>query len=194
MMIIYAIALILFSLFAPLVVINPINNADPTTIFLRFKYGQEGLTRNGYFMVFSTVYLLSLAILITRNVSYRFRNFFNMLLGLRHNEYLLNLGLMWVLTTNFFTVGETVRMLKNEFSYEISLSLGYLILTFLLIIGVLIALYFALKQAKILKSTHVVHLAQDEDQEDKKHQELKELKGLFDHQGKHGHSHQEDVE
>ncbi|HMT01424.1 MAG TPA: hypothetical protein PKD96_02370 [Candidatus Absconditabacterales bacterium] len=176
--IIYSFLLFVFFLFVPIISIQPINGANSTIISYLFRIGQDGFGFNSYFSVSSLIVFGTLLVFIARNISFRFKNFLVTLLGLKNSEYLLNVGLLWILTSTLFTLGETVTLLRNEFTYQISLSYGYFFLCILLVLGLAFSLFHTLKQAKLIKgSTSITIMQKHEDERDTMHRE--QLTSLF---------------
>lgn len=99
-----------------------------------------------------------------------------MIFGFKESEHLLNFWILWVITTAYMSIGEAVNLLKENFTYTISLTGGYYFMTILLLAWLVFTLVLTIQQAQKLKKINIVNMVK-EDTTQKSDKEL--LKGLF---------------
>jgi hypothetical protein len=164
--IIYSGLLILTLLFSPIISITPLNSTSSTSFFLI----------NGYFTKINFLVLSSRLVLFLWNMSYQFKNFFIGIFGLRDNEYLINFGLLRIMTTSLLSIGETISLVKWNFTYTINLTQWYYFVVFLLIGWLLYSLILTIQQAKKNNKINIVNIVKEQPQHDNAENILK---GLF---------------
>ncbi len=179
--IIYAIILGACLLFMPIITISPISN-EPAKVF--------GLI-NTYFIKSNIIIFLSFIILVGWSISYRFKAFLNQVIGFKENDMLFSLALLMMMTTSFVSIGDVTFLIKNNFTYTISLTNRYYFISLLLLLGIIYTLWQVLSQARHISRANMVNIHDDdgahhshydeENPEDAKENFADHLKqGLFD--------------
>lgn len=167
--IIYAIALAIGLLFLPIISISPIAD-EPAKFFGLF---------NRYFIKSDIIIFLAFGILISRSSSYRFKAFLNQVIGFKENDMLFSLALLMIMTTAFVSIGDTTFLIKNNFTYTVSLTNRYYLISLLLLGGIIYTLRQALSQARYISKANMVNIHTD--REDAKEDFADHLKhGLFE--------------
>lgn len=150
--IIYAIALGVCLVFMPIITISPIAD-EPAKVF--------GLL-NTYFIKSNIIIFLSYIILIWWSLSYRFKAFLNQVIGFKENDMLFSLAMIMMMTTAFVAIGDVTFLIKNNFTYTISLTNWYYLISLLLLIGIIYTLWQVLSQARHIGRANMVHIHDDE--------------------------------
>ena len=142
----------------PIITISPIAD-EPARVF--------GLL-NTYFIKSNIIIFLSFIILIGRSISYRFKAFLNQVIGFKENDMLFSLAMIMMMTTAFVAIGDVTFLIKNNFTYTISLTNRYYLISLLLLIGIIYTLWQVLSQARHMGRANMVniHTDRDEDRED----------------------------
>lgn len=156
--IIYAIILGICLIFMPIITISPISE-EPAKVF--------GLL-NVYFIKSDIIIFLSYAILVGRSLSYRFKAFLNQVIGFKENDMLFSLAMIMMMTTSFVAIGDITFLVKNNFTYTVSLTNRYYLISLLLLIGIIYTLRQVFSQARHIGRANMVniHTQTEDDKED----------------------------
>ena len=125
------------------------------------------------------IVLLSLAILIWWNVSFRFKNIFLTYFGWRDNKALINFLFLFIIATSYFGMIDAVRIASGITS-TIQISWWCIFVEILLLLWIVFTLISVIKNAKEMwKKTKIINMI-DEDKE--KEEEVKDeiKKWLFE--------------
>ncbi len=151
--IIYAIVLGVCLLFMPIITISPIAQ-ESAKVF--------GLI-NQYFIKSDIIIFLSFFILVGWSTSYRFKAFLNQVIGFKENDMLFSLAMIMMMTTAFVAIGDITFLVKNNFTYTVSLTNWYYLISLLLLIGIIYTLWQVLSQARHIGRANMVNIHSDED-------------------------------
>lgn len=142
----------------PIISISPLSD-EPAKLF--------GLL-NPYFLKSDVIIFLSFIILIGRSISYRFKAFLNQVIGFKENDMLFSLAMIMMMTTAFVSIGDVTMLVKNNFTYTVSLTNRYYLISLLLLIGIIYTLWQVFSQARHVGRAQMVniHTQEEEDRED----------------------------
>jgi len=135
--IIYLIILIFFLVFFPIVSISSLG---------WLEWYSVRLISWSYFKTMLIIFI-SLVALVWWNSSFRFKNFVITYLWFKENNSLVNFGLLWVITTSFFGITDTVNVISNATS-RINVTWSAKFVQVLLLIGLIFTLVSVVKWAK----------------------------------------------
>ncbi|MCF7835187.1 hypothetical protein K9M48_04015 [Candidatus Gracilibacteria bacterium] len=136
---------------------------------------------SGYYFKSMLIIFLSLAALILRNSSFRFKNFVITYLGFKENNYLVNFGLLRVITTAFFGITDTINVIDWIKSVNTTGTAKFV--QILLLLGLIFTLVSVVKGAKQNSSkTKIVNIV--DENVIKENQNKRVFKGLFDEESK----------
>ena len=117
---------------------------------------------NGNFFRTLLVIVASLAALIGRNVSYRFKNMVIGYFGFKENDSLVNFGLLWIIATSFMGVGDAIKVV-NDVTWTIKLSGIYYFTQIYILAGLVLTLVSVIKSAKEHSNkTKVINMVDDD--------------------------------
>lgn len=136
---------------------------------------------NGSFFTTMIILLASLGFLLGWNMSFRFKTMVINSLGFKDNDSLINFAFIAVITTIFFSIGNTVSVVNNV-TATISLSKIYYFTWLYLLAGLVFMLITIVKKAKENAwKTKIINVV--DEQTLKEISNRKSLKWLFDHDG-----------
>lgn len=167
--IIYAVVLGICLIFMPIITISPISD-EPAKVF--------GLL-NSYFIKSDIIIFLSYIILIGWSLSYRFKAFLNHVIGFKENDMLFSLAMIMMMTTAFVAIGDITFLVKNNFTYTVSLTNWYYLVSLLLLIGIVYTLWQVFSQARHIGRANMVNIHSD-DQESREDFASHLKQGLFE--------------
>lgn len=139
--ILYLMILAIFILFVPVVSIADIGSNETSSFLLR---------NNSMLLKSAFVVMVAAGALIARNVSPKFRNIVAVAFGFKENPFLLSFALLWIILTSYVSVGDGIKI-AMEATSRVSLTKGYFLMQFLLLVGLVFTLYMTLQQAKGMK-------------------------------------------
>ncbi len=93
------------------------------------------------------IIFISLAAILLWNVSFRFKNFVITYLWFKENNSLVNFWLLWIITTAFFGITDTVSVISNATS-RITITWSSKFIQILLLIWLIFTLVSVVKWAK----------------------------------------------
>jgi hypothetical protein len=123
--------------------------------------------------------LVSMVILLWRNISFKFKNILLSYFGGRDHDSLINFLFLFIITTSFFAITDTVNVAWGVTS-RVVLSWGGKFIQLLLLIWIILTLVSVIKSAKdIWKKTKIINMV---DEKHKKSEHYKEdiKKWLFE--------------
>ena len=124
--------------------------------------------------------ILSMIVLIWRNLSYRFKNTFITYFWWRDNNSLINFLFLFVISVVYFGIISATTIINNEVTQSISVSKRAYFTIFVLLIWMIITVLSMIKSAKEMsKKTRIINMV---DETKEKDNEIKEeiKKGLFE--------------
>lgn len=123
--------------------------------------------------------LISMWVLIGRNLSFKFKNILLGYLGWKDNDSLINFLFLFIITTSFFAITDTINVSSGVTSRVVITWAGKFI-QLLLLIWVIFTLVQVIKSAKeIWKKTKIINMVDDDHTKDK-HTKEDIKKGLFE--------------
>lgn len=93
------------------------------------------------------IIFISLAAILLWNISFRFKNFVITYLWFKENNSLVNFWLLWIITTAFFGITDTVSVISNATS-RITITWSSKLIQILLLIWLIFTLVSVVKWAK----------------------------------------------
>ncbi|MFZ2151210.1 MAG: hypothetical protein WAZ12_02490 [Candidatus Absconditicoccaceae bacterium] len=166
--IIYLIILIFFLIFFPIVKIASLGGLEGYSV---------RLISGAYFKTMLII-IISLGALVGWNSSFRFKNFVITYLGFKENNSLVNFGLLWVITTAFFGITDTINVISNATS-RINVTGSAKFVQILLLVGLIFTLVSVVKSAKQNSGKAKIVNIVDENLI-KENQNRRMFKGLFE--------------
>lgn len=133
--IIYSIILLLLSLFIPVLKITDLTTNHIKETFSLF---------NSNFVILDIFLIFTLIFMILRNSSFRFRKLIYILVWFKENEWLVNLGILIVLTMILITIWQLTKFVQIKISGILSLHRWYYVLAWYLIIWYILNLFLSL--------------------------------------------------
>ncbi len=165
--VLYLWALSFFLVVLPLIKISPVNDVSRSVWLLNWHLFKSLL-----------IILVSVAVLLSRNMSFKFKNFVIWYFGFKENDSLFNFGFLWIIATAFLGIGDAIGVVGTS-TQTIKLSWSYYFIQLFLLLGLVLTLVSVLKHAKEnANKTKIVNVV-DEDAMKEIHQK-KSFKGLFD--------------
>jgi hypothetical protein len=168
--VLYLFGLTFLLIFFPVVKISPVSGDG---------YGIWIL--NGSFFTTMIILLISLGFLLGWNMSFRFKTMIINTLGFKDNDTLVNFSFLAVITTIFFSIGNTISVVNNV-TATIELSKIYYFTWVYLLIGLVFQLITIVKKAKEnAGKTKIINVVNEQSLREISNK--KSLKWLFDHDG-----------
>ncbi len=167
--ILYCIILFLW-FFLPIIKIESLVSSQPN---------YYSLFSNDFF--FTTILLfICVLFLLLWNCSYKFKKLINVILWFKDDNYLLNFIVLLMATLTFVSIWDVVNFLRKYVTTQVSFTVSYLFLWFLLILWLIWNLIMVLKTSKSNSRTKIVNVVDFENQEDDSSKDDIEYKSLFD--------------
>lgn len=165
--VLYLFVLTFFIIVLPLLRISPADPAAPTRLVFLIS-GAFGKT--------TIVLLLSLVALLWRNTSFRFKNFITAYFGFKENESLFNFALLWVITSLYISIGDTIGVFTETTSIQVT-RFGYNVVLLLLLVGLVLTLVSLIKKAQWASKNKIINIV--ESPEERVHKAQSTVKWLF---------------
>ena len=119
-----------------------------------------------------------MAILLGRNMSFKFKNFVIGYFGFKENDSLFNFGFLWVIATAFLGIGDAINVVGTS-TQTIKLTWSYYFIQLFLLLGLVLTLLSVVKHAKENSNkTKIVNVVDEDAMKEIQHK--KSFKGLFD--------------
>lgn len=186
-LLIYSVVLLLLLVTLPIIRIDQLTSqVDTFTLFNWAMTKTRVLT------------LFSIGFLFAWNASYKFKKLTHQIFGFAGNDTLVNTTLIFILLMLFFSVGDTVGLIKLNFKYGISTTRWFLFIGFYLIVWLLGTLAMArIHHKKSLKSAEI-SITRDQHTETQKAQFQQHSRpdhwGLFDEESEDEDMYEEDTD
>ena len=171
--IVYIIALIVLLMIVPVISIDTLWDEDTK----RFALFNSAMGKS-YLLLF-----ISVAFMLARNSSFRFKNRLYTTFGLTGSAKLINCWILFLLLCILFVMGDTIALLTENFSSSVGVTSGYLVLGVFLVAWIARQLLAARIQRKEHRSSQVVDVEHttDSSRKDESFKQLeKEFQGLFE--------------
>ena len=165
--VLYLWALTFFLVVLPLVKISPVNDiAHSVWLF------------NGHLFKSLLIILVSVVVLLSRNMSFKFKNFVIWYFGFKENDSLFNFGFLWIIATAFLWIGDAISVVWTT-TQTIKLTWSYYFIQLFLLLGLVLTLISVLKHAKEnANKTKIVNVVDEDAMKEIQHK--KSFKWLFD--------------
>lgn len=165
----YLILLLLFILILPVIKVSD----------LKWTWWYSVWLWNWNFFKSFVIIVLSMAILLWWNISFKFKNLFLTYFGWRENGPLINFLFLFIVTTSYFAITDAVHIAWWVTS-RIAVTWWCVFIEVLLLLGIVLTLISVVKNAKeTWKKTKIINMV---DEEKEKQEEIKEeiKKWLFE--------------
>ncbi len=165
--VLYLRALALFLIVLPLIRISPVNDISRSVWLI-----------NGHLFKSLLIILISMAILLSWNMSFKFKNFIIGYFGFKENDSLFNFWFLRIIATAFLWIGDAISVVGTS-TQTIKLSWAYYFIQLFLLLGLILTLVSVLKHAKEnANKTKIVNVVDEDAIQGIQHK--KSFKGLFD--------------
>ena len=156
--VLYLWALALFLIILPLIKISPVNDLSRSVRLF-----------NGSLFKSLLIILVSVVVLLSWNMSFKFKNFVIWYFGFKENDSLFNFGFLWIIATAFLGIGDAINVVGTT-TQTIKLTWSYYFIQLFLLLGLVLTLISVLKHAKDnANKTKIVNVV-DEDAMKEVHQ------------------------
>jgi len=167
--VIYLLALLFCLVFLPIVKVTSLRGTG--------WYG-VWLVSWAYFKTMMII-LASMIVLVWRNLSFKFKNILLSYFGWRDHDSLINFLFLFIITTSFFAITDTINVAAWVTS-RVAVSWGGKFIQLLLLVGIVLTLVSVIKSAKeTWKKTKIINMV-DEDHVKDEHQKEDIKKWLFE--------------
>lgn len=165
--VLYLWALAFFLAILPLIKISPVNDISHSVWLF-----------NGHLFKSLLIIFVSMIVLLSRNMSFKFKNFVIWYFGFKENDSLFNFGFLWIIATAFLGIGDAISVVGTS-TQTIKLSWSYYFIQLFLLLGLVLTLISVLKHAKENSNkTKIVNVVDEDAMKEIQHK--KSFKGLFD--------------
>lgn len=165
--VLYLRALAFFLVVLPLIRISPVNDISHSVRLF-----------NGHLFKTLLIILVSIVVLLSRNMSFKFKNFVIGYFGFKENDSLFNFGFLRIIATAFLGIGDAINVVGTS-TQTIKLSWSYYFIQLFLLLGLVLTLVSVIKHAKEnANKTKIVNVVDEDAMKDIQHK--KSFKGLFD--------------
>ena len=171
--ILYLVSLAIFLIFVPIVKLTRVIKTSTETEFIALL--------SGTYLRSLIVVLISLIFLLGWNISIKFKKKIIELFSLREDEPLIDFAVLWVITSVFMGILDTIGIVKN--ASDINPTVRSIVSQILLLWGLIRSFYNILQSAKKSnKQTKILNIMSDEEEwtERKQEERVKKQVHLFD--------------
>lgn len=165
--VLYLFVLTFFVVVLPILRISPADPAMPTRLVFLISWAFGKTT---------VVLLLSLIVLLWRNTSFRFKNFITAYFGFKENESLFNFALLWIITSLYISIGDTIGVFTETTSIQVT-RFGYNVVLLLLLAWLVLTLISLIKKAQWASKNKIINIV--ETPEERVHKAQSTVKWLF---------------
>lgn len=167
--VIYLLALLFCLIFFPIVKVTSLRGTGDYGVWLMSW---------AYFKTMLII-LISMIILVWRNLSFKFKNILLSYFGGRDHDSLINFLFLFIITTSFFAITDTINVAAWVTS-RVVVSWGGKFIQLLLLVWIILTLVSVIKSAKeTWKKTKIINMV-DEDHKKSEHQKDDIKKWLFE--------------
>jgi len=165
--VLYLWILALFLVVLPLIKISPVNDISRSVRLINWHLFKSLL-----------IILVSMVVLLSRNVSFKFKNFVIGYFGFKENDSLFNFGFLRIIATAFLGIGDAISVVWTS-TQTIKLTWSYYFIQLFLLLWLVLTLVSVLKHAKEnANKTKIVNVVDEDAMKEIQHK--KSFKGLFD--------------
>lgn len=165
--VLYLWALAFFLIVLPLIKISPVNDISHSVWLF-----------NGHLFKILLIIIVSMVVLLSRNMNFKFKNFVIGYFGFKENDSLFNFGFLWIIATAFLGMGDAISVVGTT-TQTIKLSWAYYFIQLFLLLWLVLTLISVLKHAKDNSNkTKIVNVVDEDAMKSVQHK--KSFKGLFD--------------
>lgn len=165
--VLYLWALAFFLVILPLIKISPVNDVSHSVWLF-----------NGHLFKSLLIIIVSVVVLLSWNMSFKFKNFVIGYFGFKENDSLFNFWFLWIIATAFLGIGDAISVVWTS-TQTIKLTWSYYFIQLFLLLGLVLTLVSVLKHAKEnANKTKIVNVVDEDAMKDIQHK--KSFKGLFD--------------
>lgn len=165
--VLYLRALSFFLVVLPLIKIAPVNDISRSVWLF-----------NGHLFKTLLIILVSMVVLLSRNISFKFKNFVIGYFGFKENDSLFNFGFLRIIATAFLGIGDAISVVGIS-TQTIKLTGSYYFIQLFLLLWLVLTLISVLKHAKEnAGKTKIVNVVDEDAMKEIQHK--KSFKGLFD--------------
>jgi len=165
--VLYLWVLVFFLVVLPLIKIAPVNDVSHSVRLL-----------NGHLFKTLLIIFVSMFVLLSRNMSFKFRNFVIWYFWFKENDSLFNFGFLWIIATAFLGIGDAINVVGTS-TQTIKLTWSYYFIQLFILLWLVLTLVSVLKHAKEhANKTKIVNVVDEDAMKEIQHK--KSFKGLFD--------------
>lgn len=165
--VLYLRALAFFLIVLPLIKISPVNDASHSVWLF-----------NGHLFKSLLIILVSMVVLLSWNISFKFKNFIIGYFWFKENDSLFNFGFLRIIATAFLGIGDAISVVGTS-TQTIKVTWSYYFIQLFLLLGLVLTLVSVLKHAKEnANKTKIVNIVDEDAMKEIQHK--KSFKGLFD--------------
>jgi hypothetical protein len=176
--VLYLWALSFFLIVLPLIKISPVNDAAHSVWLFNWHLFKTLL-----------IILVSIVVLLGRNMSFKFKNFIIGYFWFKENDSLFNFGFLWVIATAFLGMGDAIGVVGTS-TQTIKLTWSYYFIQLFILLGLILTLVSVLKHAKEnANKTKIVNVVDEDAMKEIQHK--KSFKWLFDEEDEEGEEQKE---
>ena len=165
--VLYLWALSFFLIVLPLIKIVPVNDVSHSVWLF-----------NGHLFKSLLIIIVCMTVLLSRNISFKFKNFVIGYFGFKENDSLFNFGFLWIIATSFLGIGDAISVVGTS-TQTIKLTWSYYFIQLFLLLWLILTLVSVIKHAKENSSkTKIVNVVDEDAMKEIQHK--KSFKWLFD--------------
>lgn len=165
--VLYLRVLAFFLIVLPLIKISPVNDASHSVWLF-----------NGHLFKSLLIILVSMVVLLSWNISFKFKNFIIGYFWFKENDSLFNFGFLRIIATAFLGIGDAISVVGTS-TQTIKVTWSYYFIQLFLLLGLVLTLVSVLKHAKEnATKTKIVNIVDEDAMKEIQHK--KSFKGLFD--------------
>lgn len=165
--VLYLWALSFFLVVLPLIRIAPVNDISHSVRLFNWHLFKSLL-----------IILVSMVVLLSRNMSFKFKNFVIGYFWFKENDSLFNFGFLRIIATAFLWIGDAIGVVGTS-TQTIKVTGSYYFIQLFLLLGLVLTLVSVLKHAKEnANKTKIVNVVDEDAMKEVQHK--KSFKWLFD--------------
>lgn len=165
--VLYLRILTLLLIVTPLIKFSPVNDVSRSIRLF-----------NGHLFRSLLIILVSIIVLLSRNMNFKFKNFVIGYFGFKENDSLFNFWFLWVIVTAFLGIGDAISVVGMS-TQTIKITFGYNLIQLFLLLWLVLTLVSVIKHAKEnANKTKIVNVVDEDAMKEIQHK--KSFKGLFD--------------
>ncbi len=124
------------------------------------------------------IILVSMIVLLSWNMNFKFKNFIIGYFGFKENDSLFNFGFLWIIVTAFLGIGDAIWLVGRQTQF-MKVTFWYNLIQLFLLLWLVLTLVSVIKHAKEnAHKTKIVNVVDEDAMKEIQHK--KSFKGLFD--------------